>query len=126
MRKFIYKNTAEMIYLVDMEIPEEVEEELEKTGGIMQLMQRVDEEKVEDLSDIYKALSTPLRLKILHLLAQQDLCVCLLKGILDIADSKLSYHLSVLKDVGLIEGERRANYVIYRITEKGKRYITLS
>ncbi|MBS3815953.1 MAG: helix-turn-helix transcriptional regulator [Candidatus Thermoplasmatota archaeon] len=41
---------------------------------------------------------------------------------LEIGDSKLSYHLSILKDVGLIDGERRSNFVIYHITEKGKRF----
>ncbi len=112
-----------MIYLVDLEVPEEVEDELEETGGLLELMKNIEEEEIEEQSEIYKAISKPLRLKILTLLAQQDLCVCLLKEILDIADSKLSYHLSVLKDAGLIEGERKANFVIYRITEKGKRFL---
>ncbi|MFP4051965.1 MAG: ArsR/SmtB family transcription factor [Thermoplasmata archaeon] len=106
-----------------MEIPDEVEDELEDKGGIMELVNRVDDGKIKQKSDVYKAISTPLRLKILTLLAQQKLCVCLLKDILDISDSKLSYHLSVLKKVGLIEGERKANFVIYRITEKGRRYV---
>ncbi len=111
-----------MIYLVDLEVPEEVEEELEQSGGVLELKKSIDEEMIEEQSDIYKALSDPLRLKILILLGKQDLCVCLLKDMLDIADSKLSYHLSILRDVGLIEGERKANFVIYRITEKGKRF----
>lgn len=111
-----------MINLVELEIPDEIEDELEQTGGLLELMKSIDEKDIEEQSDIYKAISKPLRLKILTLLAQQDLCVCLLKELLDIADSKLSYHLSVLKDVGLIEGERKANFVIYRITDKGRKY----
>ncbi len=106
----------------DIEIPEEVEDELEERGGIKELTKTLDEGLIEEKSSTYKALSDPLRLKILTLLDQQDLCVCLLKDILDIADSKLSYHLSLLKEEGLIEGERKANFVIYRITEKGRRY----
>ncbi|MEF8836149.1 MAG: metalloregulator ArsR/SmtB family transcription factor [Candidatus Thermoplasmatota archaeon] len=107
---------------MEFDVPEEVEDELEQTGGIMELMKGIDHDEIEDQSEIYKALSKPLRLKILTLLDQQDLCVCLLKEMLDIKDSKLSYHLSVLKDVGLIEGHRKANFVIYRITEKGKNF----
>lgn len=108
--------------MVDLEVPEEVEDELEETGGLSEMIKDLDQKDIEEQSEIYKAISKPLRLKILTLLAQQDLCVCLLKEILDIADSRLSYHLSVLKDAGLIEGERKANFVIYRITEKGKRF----
>ncbi len=105
-----------------MEIPEEVERGLEARGGIADLMRKLEDKSIQDQSQIYKALSNQLRLKILALLDEQDLCVCLLKEMLDIEDSKLSYHLSVLKEEGLIEGERDANYVIYRIKEKGKKY----
>ncbi len=106
-----------------MEIPEHVEEELEKRGGMKELIGSIDEENLKERSETYKALSDQLRLKILALLGQQDLCVCLLKQILDIADSKLSYHLSILKEEGLIEGERKANFVIYNITEKGRKFV---
>ncbi|MGM0510735.1 MAG: ArsR/SmtB family transcription factor [Thermoplasmatota archaeon] len=106
-----------------MEIPDDVEKELENRGGIDELVKNIDEELIGEESQIYKALSDPKRLKILTLLNEQDLCVCLLKDILDIADSKLSYHLSILKDRKLIEGERDANFVIYNITDKGKKYV---
>lgn len=105
-----------------MEIPGDIEEELETKGGVDQLLKKIDKLDVEDRLKVHKALSNRLRLKILALLGEQDLCVCLLKDILETEDSKLSYHLSVLKDEGLIEGERDANFVIYRLTEKGERF----
>ena len=106
--------------LTDMEIPEDLKRDLEHKGGFKGLIDRVEDEYILEQSRIHKALSNPIRLKILALLDEQDLCVCLLKKILDIKDSKLSYHLSVLKKEDLIEGERDANFVIYRIKEKGK------
>ncbi|MFO7990931.1 MAG: metalloregulator ArsR/SmtB family transcription factor [Thermoplasmata archaeon] len=106
-----------------MEIPDDVEKELENRGGVDELVKSIDEDRISEESQVYKALSDPKRLKILTILNEQNLCVCLLKEILDIADSKLSYHLSVLKDRGLIEGERDANFVIYNITDKGKKYV---
>jgi len=109
--------------LTDMEIPEDLKRDLDKKGGVKELIDRIDHEYIHEQSRIYKALSNQVRLKILVLLDEQDLCVCLLKDILDIKDSKLSYHLSVLKNEDLIEGERDANFVIYRIKEKGKKYI---
>ncbi|MFO7791884.1 MAG: metalloregulator ArsR/SmtB family transcription factor [Candidatus Saliniplasma sp.] len=106
-----------------MEIPDEIEEELTERGGLGNLIDKIDEDSISEQSRIYNALSDEIRLKILTLLNEQSLCVCLMKKILDIADSKLSYHLSILKDVGLIEGARRANFVIYEITDKGRRYL---
>ena len=106
-----------------MDIPEDVEKELEERGGIAKLIKIIKEYPVEKETDIHKALSDEIRLKILLLLNQQSLCVCLLKDILDIADSKLSYHLSILKNEGFIEGGRKANFVVYEITDKGRRYL---
>lgn len=105
-----------------MEIPDEIEEELEERGGIAQLLGKIDDLDIEERTKVHKALSNQVRLKILALLEEQNLCVCLLKEILEIKDSKLSYHLSVLKDEDLIEGERDANFMIYRITEKGDKF----
>lgn len=107
---------------MEREVPEKIERTLENKGGVESLMEKIDEKEIERKSEVHKSLSNPLRLKILALLSEQDLCVCLLKEMLEIEDSKLSYHLSILKDVDLIEGERDASFVIYRITDKGKRY----
>jgi ArsR family transcriptional regulator len=40
-----------------------------------------------------------------------------------IADSKLSYHLTILKDAGLIEGEYQGNWIIYNITDTGRHHL---
>lgn len=52
------------------------------------------------------------------MLAVRPLCV--IKEVLSIADSKLSYHLSVLKEAGLIVGEAQENWIIYRLTDEGR------
>jgi len=80
-----------------MEIPDEIEEELENQGGLTQLLGKIDNLEIEKRSKVHKALSNQLRLKILALLYEQDLCVCLLKEMLEIKDSKLSYHLCFKK-----------------------------
>ncbi len=106
-----------------MEIPEDIEKELDVRGGIAYLMDILKEYPLEEKTNVHKVLSDGIRLKILILLNQQSLCVCLLKEILDIGDSKLSYHLSVLKNGGFIRGGREANFVVYEITDKGRRYL---
>lgn len=77
-----------------------------------------------DNSKIHHALSDPIRLKVLHLLAVQTLCVCLIKSCLKIADSKLSYHLNILKGAGLIIQEPQGNWIRYSLSETGRFFIS--
>ncbi|MDK2892166.1 metalloregulator ArsR/SmtB family transcription factor [Methanohalophilus sp.] len=104
-----------------MEIPTPLECEIKGEDDLRKLAARLpDEESIQKQSKIYYALSSPLRIKILHLLTLNPLCVCLIKEIVNVQDSKLSYHLSILSDVGLIEGKREGNWIIYYPTEIGK------
>jgi len=84
------------------------------------------ERTLASASEVFKALSNPVRLKILFLLCKQKLCVCLIKEICQISDSKLSYHLSVLKKVGLIECQTDGNWLIYFPTERGRKVVRLA
>ncbi len=74
------------------------------------------------MSRTYNALSDPVRMTILHLLAVQPLCVCVIKECIGIADSKLSYHLTIMRKAELIEGEQKGNWIIYSLTDLGKKY----
>ena len=74
-------------------------------------------ERLRSESRRFHTLSDPIRLSILHLLASQPLCVCVIKDVLHVPDSKLSYHLSVLQSTGLIRGERQANWIVYHETQ---------
>lgn len=101
-------------------LPPEVEESLYQCGGIAGLTgQLPGDDLLKRESALFRALADPLRLKILAMLAVQPLCVCVIKAVLGIADSKLSYHLSVLKKTGLIAGEAQGNWIIYRLTADG-------
>lgn len=102
-------------------LPPDVEESLCRCGGIAGLTgQLPGDDLLKRESALFRALADPLRLKILAMLAVQPLCVCVIKVVLGIADSKLSYHLSVLKKAGLIIGEAQGNWIIYRLTTEGE------
>lgn len=108
----------------EMEIPQAIREELEQRGGFDVLVNSVPPLRdLEKRTRTYHALSDPIRITILYLLAVQPLCVCVIKACIRIADSKLSYHLTILKKAGLIEGEPQGNWIIYRLTEKGKKFV---
>jgi len=68
------------------------------------------------------ALSDPIRLRVLEMLDKGPLYVCLIQHLLgDIKYSKLSYHLDILKEKGLISSKRQGNFLLYCITIRGKR-----
>lgn len=104
-----------------MEIPDPIKDEVLKAGGLEGIIKMIPgDENLEKAAIAYKALSDPIRLKILKVLMVQPLCVCCIKEIISIQDSKLSYHLSRLKDAGLIVGRQEKNWIIYSSTEMAK------
>ncbi len=68
---------------------------------------------VEDTAQIYKALSEPMRLRIMMLLMKGELCVCDLMEVLEEPQSKVSRHLAYLKHSGLIQGKRVGTWMHY-------------
>lgn len=66
---------------------------------------------------ILKALAVEPRARIISLLCNRCLCAGALARILDITPGAVSQHLSVLKNCGLVTGERRGYFMHYRITE---------
>ena len=63
----------------------------------------------------FHALSDPIRLQILEWLQQQELCVCELCDRLQIPQSKLSFHLKILKETGLIQGRQEGRWIYYSL-----------
>ena len=63
----------------------------------------------------FRALSDPLRLKIVKLLGSQELCVCELCEKLDVSQSKLSFHLKNLKEADLVFSRQQGRWMYYRL-----------
>lgn len=63
----------------------------------------------------FKALGDPTRLRIVKLLEGGELCVCQLTASLKMGQSRISRHLSILKEAGLIEDRRQGKWVHYRL-----------
>jgi ArsR family transcriptional regulator len=83
---------------------------------------------LHDLLNIFKALSDETRLRILKLLDHGELCVCDIVAALDIIQPKVSFHLGVLKDAGLIKDRKQGKWIHYRIDDSDmfKRFLVLS
>jgi ArsR family transcriptional regulator len=64
---------------------------------------------------VFKALGDPTRLRIVKLLEGGELCVCQLIAVLGMGQSRISRHLSILKEAGLIVDNRKGKWVHYRL-----------
>ena len=75
-------------------------------------------DKIEELAEIFKALSDATRLRIVKLLSENKyLCVNALTNRLDVTQSAVSQHLRVLRQAGLVEGSRRGSHIHYSINK---------
>ncbi|MBU1191069.1 MAG: metalloregulator ArsR/SmtB family transcription factor [Gammaproteobacteria bacterium] len=64
----------------------------------------------------FKALSDPTRLRCLMLLAsERTLCVCELTHALDMIQPKISRHLALLRDAGIVQDQKQGQWVYYRL-----------
>ena len=68
---------------------------------------------MENIVDVLKALSDETRLRIMNLLYIKDLCVCDIVETLGITQTKASRHLKYLKNSGLVEDRKQAQWVYY-------------
>ena len=64
---------------------------------------------------LFQALSDQTRLSILDRLRHGERCVCELTDALDAAQSRLSFHLKVLKDAGLVTDRREGRWMYYTL-----------
>ncbi|MFL5575012.1 MAG: ArsR/SmtB family transcription factor [Gemmatimonadaceae bacterium] len=64
---------------------------------------------------LFHALSDETRLAALDMLRGGELCVCDLQDALDCAQSRLSFHLRVLKEAGLVVDRREGRWSYYAI-----------
>ena len=65
---------------------------------------------MKDLLAVFKALSEETRLRIVKLLEGGELCVCDLVAALDMSQPKVSFHLNVLKEAGLVRDRSRGTH----------------
>lgn len=64
---------------------------------------------------LFHALSDATRLAILDMLKDGERCVCELQDELDAAQSRLSFHLRVLKDAGIVTDRKEGRWMYYSI-----------
>lgn len=77
-------------------------------------------DKIEDfagVSDVFKQLGDPTRLRIFWLLCHCTECVTDIAAMLDMSSPAVSHHLRILKSCDLITGSRSGKEVYYKVSE---------
>jgi len=68
-----------------------------------------------ELFDILKALGDETRYRLVKILLQHDFCVGALAKQLDMSESAVSQHLKLLRNAGIVKGEKRGYFTHYYI-----------
>jgi len=69
---------------------------------------------------VFRALGDPTRLEVFRAIAGhgEPICVCDLVARFDVSQPTISHHLKVLREAGLIVGERRGTWIYYSINRE--------
>lgn len=79
------------------------------------VMNRTTVNQIEEASRLFHALSEPTRLQILEYLKDGEHCVCELTEACNTGQSRLSFHLRVLKEAGLINDRPEGRWMYYSL-----------
>ena len=93
--------------------------EKEKHKQIVELIkkEKLSQERIVELSKIFKALGDPTRLKIIHSLSKEELCVCDIAELLEMNQSAISHQLRVLRNLRLVKYRKEGKSAIYSLDD---------
>ena len=70
---------------------------------------------MKKIAEFYKALGDEVRLKILHMLTEREMCVCEIIDRLDMSQPAVSHHLKILRQAGLVKDSRDGKWIYYSL-----------
>lgn len=77
----------------------------------------LDDAAYVDLAETFRALADSTRAKIVHVLADQSLCVCDLAQVVGVSEPAVSQHLRLLRSLRIVRGRRAGKMVYYRLED---------
>lgn len=70
-----------------------------------------------DMEVLFKALADRTRLRLIHLMGDEEVCVCFFVEVLRTNQPKISRHLAYLRRAGLVSARREGKWMHYRLAE---------
>lgn len=77
----------------------------------------LSQERVIELSKIFKALGDPTRLRIIDSLSKEELCVCEIAELLNMNQSAISHQLRVLRNLRLVKYRKEGKSAVYSLDD---------
>lgn len=78
---------------------------------------RISEDNLYHLADLFKVFGDPTRIRILHALSSQELCVCDIADTLGMTQSAISHQLRILKQIHLVKYRREGKTIYYSLAD---------
>ena len=76
------------------------------------------EETAVQTAELFKALADPTRLRIIGLLAQAEICVGDLHGMMGMSQPAISHHLRILRNLRLVKTRKDGRHVYYTLDDE--------
>lgn len=76
-----------------------------------------EEDAILRISNIFHALQSGPRLKIMYLLLEKDMCVCELEFALGMSQSAISHNLRTLRQLDLVRTKKKGRFVVYSLAD---------
>ncbi|KUO50352.1 MAG: ArsR family transcriptional regulator [Desulfitibacter sp. BRH_c19] len=77
----------------------------------------IPKEEANELAEMFKLLSNPTRIKILHVLSQSEMCVCDIVAVLGLNQSAVSHQLRLLRTSRLVKNRQEGKVVYYSLDD---------
>lgn len=84
---------------------------------VLTLSGKEDEKYIKPMADIFKVLSDPTRIRILALLAHEEMCVSCIAEALEMTHSAISHQLQLLRSANLVKFTKDGKEVIYSLDD---------
>jgi DNA-binding transcriptional ArsR family regulator len=89
----------------------------ERISQLKRRAKQADDTTLRRLEAVFSGLADNSRLRILQLLAKEELCGCEVMAALDLTQPTASHHLGILERSGLVVSRREGKWVFYRIAD---------
>jgi DNA-binding transcriptional ArsR family regulator len=81
-------------------------------------MSHLDAHTIDGLTEIFRVLGDPTRVRILDLLSRSELCVGDLSAQLGVSDSAVSHQLRLLRNTRIVRARREGRMIIYALDDR--------
>ncbi|CAE19173.1 Bacterial regulatory proteins, ArsR family [Prochlorococcus marinus subsp. pastoris str. CCMP1986] len=84
----------------------------------LKLLKESSKVKKENISKLIVSFSDPFRLEIIDLMMDGEVCVCDIMKLTNLSQSRISYHIKILKEAGVITDRQEGRWVYYSLNKE--------